>query len=167
MKDSMDGWSCLPPGGRAGRNSVTTILFAELGQNLDDLLLAVHDFAQEAVAVDVAVLVPAGFHQDVWLLLRRDGDAMSGRGKSLAVELADLFGDVLDEIDRGVALDAVVVANVVEASLEAIREFLDGRDRRIDGEADMPADAVGGLAGELDHLLAKERGLADQRRPDA
>src|SRR5215470_14965969 len=101
MKDSMDGWSCLPPGGRAGRNSVTTILFAELGQNLDDLLLAVHDFAQEAVAVDVAVLVPGGFHQDIGLLPGRDGDAVGGRGEGLAVELADLLGDVLDEIDGG------------------------------------------------------------------
>src|SRR5262245_52860549 len=163
----MSGRSWIPPGEIAGRNGFTTILFAELRQNLDDLLLAVHDFAQEAIAVDVAVLVPAGFHQDVGLLLRRDGDAMRGRRKGLAVELADLFGDVLDEIDGGVALDAVVVANIIKALPEALRELLDGRDRRIDGEADMTADAVGGLAGELNHLLAEQRRLADQRRPDA
>ena len=31
----------------------------------------------------------------------------------------------------------------------------------------MAARAVGGIAGELDHLLADQRGLADQRRGDA
>src|ERR1700716_1185521 len=159
MKDSI-GRSWIPPGGTALRR---LFLFAELGQNLDDLLLAVHDFAQEAVAVDVAVLVPAGLHQNVGLLLGRDGDAVGGRRKGLAVELADLFGDVLDEIDGGVALDAVVVANIVEAFSEALRELFHSRDRRIDGETDMTAYTVGGLAGELDDLLAQQRRLADQR----
>src|SRR3954454_6709781 len=167
MNDSMGELSSAPPGQIAGRNSVTTILFAELRQNLDDLLLTVHDFTEKAVAVDVAVLVPGRLHQDVGLLVGRDGDAVGGRRKGLAVKLADLFGNVLDEIDGGVAFDAVVVANVVEAFPEALRELLDGGDRRIDGKADMTANAVRGLAGELDHLLAQQRRLADQRSPDA
>src|SRR5215470_12757058 len=169
MKDSMGGLSWAPPGAIApgGTASRRRCLFAELGQNLDNLLLAVHHFAEKAVAIDVAVLVPAGFHQDVGLLSGRDGDAVGGRRKGFAVELADLLGDVLDEVDSGVALDAVVVADVVEALLEAICELLDGRDRRIDGEADMTAYAIGGLAGELDHLLAQQRRLANQWRLDA
>src|SRR4051794_39707343 len=98
-------------------------LLAQLGQDLDDLLLPVHDLAEEAFAVDVAVLVPGGFHQDAGLLRGRDGDAVGGRGEALAVELAHLFRDVLDEIDGGVALDAIVVADVVEALLEALGEL--------------------------------------------
>src|SRR5437667_2354306 len=145
MKDSMGGWSWIPPGYCGSGTALRLSLFAELGQNLDDLLLAVDHLAQEAVAVDVAILVPAGFHQDVGLLLGRDGDAVGGRRKGLAVELADLFSDVLDEIDGGIALDAVVVANVVETFPEALRELFHSRDRRIDGEADMTAYTVGGL----------------------
>jgi hypothetical protein len=48
----------FPPGRNAGgKASGRRSLLAELGQNLDDLLLAIHDFAQEALPVDIAVMV--------------------------------------------------------------------------------------------------------------
>src|SRR5512136_541494 len=92
----------------------------QLGQDLDDLLLAVDDLHQEALAVEVAVLVPGGVHQDAGLVLGLDGHAVEGVGEGLAVELPELLGDVLDRVDRRVALDAVVVRHVVEALLELL-----------------------------------------------
>ena len=60
-----------------------------------------------------------------------------------------------------------MVGHVVELLLELLAELLDRRDRRIDGEADMAAHAVGRIAGEIDHLLAEQRRLADQRLVEA
>ena len=87
--------------------------------------------------------------------------------KRLAIEFADFLGDVFHEIDRGVALDAVVVGPVIVALGEFFGELLDCGDRRIRAQADMAAHAVGGGACEFDHLLAQQRGLAEQRRRHA
>src|SRR5882672_118487 len=152
---------------RARSDIVFTGLSAELGQYLDDLLIAVHDLAQEAFPVNVAVLVERRFHQDAGLVLRRDRHAVQGLGEQLAVELAHFLGDVRDEVDGGVALDAVVIAHIVEALLEALGELLHRRDRRLDREADVAAHALGGALGEIDDLLTKQGGLADQRGLDA
>ena len=122
---------------------------------------------RKLIAVDIAVLVPGRLHQDAGLILRRDRHAVRGFGESLAVELADLLGHVLDEVDGGVALDAVVVAGIVEPLLELGGELLHRRDRRIDGQADMAAYAIGGIAGQIDHLLAEQGRLADQRLVEA
>ena len=70
--------------------------------------------------------------------------------------------DVLHRVDRGVALDAVVVGHVLEALLELLPEFLHRLDRRVGSEADMTLHAVGGVARQVDHLLAEQGGLADQ-----
>src|SRR5712692_5149379 len=80
-------------------------LLAQLGQRLDDLLLAVDYLGQEADAVDVAVRVPGGLHQDARLLLGRDGEAVQRLRQQLAVEFSDLLGRVLDRVHAGVALD--------------------------------------------------------------
>src|SRR5579883_217183 len=135
---------------------------AELRQDLHDLLLAVHDLAEKALAVDVAVLVPGRIHQHVRLLLRRNGEAVGRLGKELAVELAHLLGHVLDEVDGRIALDPIVVAEIVEARLEFLGELLYRRDRRVDGEADVAPYAVRGIPRELDHFLAEQGGLTDQ-----
>ena len=50
---------------------------------------------------------------------------------------------------------------------ELFPERLDQFDRRVGREPDMTARAVGGIAGEFDHLLADQRGFADQRHRDA
>src|SRR5262247_693398 len=81
-------------------------LFAQLGQDLDYLLLAVHHLDQEADAVDVALRVPGGLDQDARLLRRGDGHAVQALRQRLAVELAQLLGRVLDCVDGRVALDA-------------------------------------------------------------
>src|SRR4051812_34585365 len=65
----------------------------QLRQRLDDLLLAVDDLGEKAGAVDVAVLIPACFHQHARGLVGRQGQPLHGRAKGLAVELADLLGD--------------------------------------------------------------------------
>src|SRR5215510_15712566 len=104
-------------------------LLAQLGQDLDDLLLAVHDLREEADAIDVALVVPGGLHQDAGLLLRRDGQAAHRLREELAVELADLLGRVLDRVDAGVALEAVVVRQVLVALEESLAERQDRRDR--------------------------------------
>src|SRR5262245_23363270 len=106
-------------------------LLAQLGQDLDYLLLAVHYLDQEADAVDVALGVPGSLDQDARLLLRRDGHAVQALRQRLAVELAQPLGGVLDCVHRGVALDAVVVGQVLEALLELVAELLDRLDRRI------------------------------------
>src|SRR6185503_11673449 len=93
----------------------TTSLFTELRHDLDHLLLAVHHLDQEADAVDVALRVPRGLDQDARLLLRRDGQAVHQLGERLAVKLAHFLGRVLDRVHRGVALDAVVVGQILEA----------------------------------------------------
>ena len=49
---------------------------------LDDLL-AVDDLGQEALAVDVAVLVEGHLHQDAGLLVGRDGHAVQRLGELL------------------------------------------------------------------------------------
>jgi len=88
-------------------------------------------------------------------------------GEQLAVELAHFFGDMLDDIHRRIAFDAVMVANIVEALLEALREFRHGGDWRIDGQANVATHAFRRALGKIDNLLAEQRGLADQRRRDA
>src|SRR5262249_32281823 len=137
------------------------------GQYLDDLLAAVHDLAEEALTVNVAVLVECRFHQYAGLVLWRDRQAVQGLCEQLAVELAHLLGDMLDDVDGGVALDAVVIADIVEALLEAFGELLHGRDGGIDREADVATHAFGGALSEIDHLLAKQGSLADKRGLDA
>src|SRR5258708_9873626 len=61
-----------PASAREGEGPIRTDaeLLPELGQDLDDLLLAVDDLGQEAGAVDVAILFPARLHQDARLPLR-------------------------------------------------------------------------------------------------
>ena len=90
-------------------------------------------------------------------------DPMHGIGKRLRIELADLLGDRLDDIHSRVALQGVVVGLVVVFLLELGGEGPDARIRRVRGEADMRDGAVRGVAGELDHLLAGEHRLADDR----
>src|SRR5687767_5871590 len=128
-------------------------LLAQLGQYLDDLLPALHHLDQEADAVDVALLIPGRLHQDARLLLRLDGEALHQLAERLAVELAQLLGGVLDGVDRGVALDAVMVRYVLVALLELVGERLHRRDRRIGGESHVTLYALGRLAGEVDDLL--------------
>src|SRR3977135_788454 len=79
---------------------------AQLGQGLDGLQLALRDLGQEADAVDVAVVIPSGLHQDAGLLLGLDGEAVHRPGEQLAIELADLLGRVLDRGHPRVALSA-------------------------------------------------------------
>src|SRR4029077_16202009 len=99
---------------------------AELRKGFDDFLLAVDNLTQKADPVYVAVLVPGCFHQNAGLVLGRDGDAVRGLRKSLAVELANFLGDVLDEIDCRVALDTIVVTSIVEPLFELLGELLHG-----------------------------------------
>src|SRR3989441_12568391 len=112
-----------------------TGLLTELGQGLDDLLLAFDDFGQEADAVDVAVVIPSGLQQDAGLLLGLDGEAVHRLGEQLAIELADLLGRVLDRVHSGVALDAVMVRHVAEALVEFLLELQHRRDRRVGRKA--------------------------------
>src|SRR4029077_4574016 len=139
---------------------------AELRKGFDDFLLAVDNLPQKTDPVYVACLVPGCFHQNAGLVLGRDGDAVRGLRKSLAVELANFLGDVLDEIDCRVALDTIVVTSIVEPLFELLGELLHGGDWRIDGKADMTAHAVGRSGGKINHFLAKQRRLADQRFVD-
>jgi hypothetical protein len=87
--------------------------------------------------------------------------------KRLAVELADFFRYMLYEVNCGVALDAIVIASIVEPLLEIGGELLHGRDRRIDRQPDMATHPVGRLAGEVDHFLSEQGCLADQRLVEA
>src|SRR5712671_5206033 len=155
----------IPSIGAASGRAVTLgdqsrSLFAELGQYLDDPLTAVHDLAEEALAVNVAVLVECRLHQHAGFVLRRNRQAVQGLREQLAVELAHFLGDMLDKVNGGVALDAVVIADIVEALLEAFGELLHGRDGGIDREADVAAYAVGCALSQIDDLLAKQGGLA-------
>src|SRR5947207_3593448 len=47
-------------------------------QRRDDFLLSVHDLGNEALAIEVAVLVEADVHQDAGMLLGREADAVHG-----------------------------------------------------------------------------------------
>src|SRR5205807_4647746 len=99
----------MPPVARPASSSCRTSdrgLLAQLGQRLDDLLLAVDDFGQEADAVEVAVRIPGGLHQDARFLLGRDGETVQRLRQQLAIELAELLGRMLDRVYAGVALDA-------------------------------------------------------------
>src|SRR3990170_4344811 len=100
-------------------------LLADLRQDLGDLLLAADHLGPEADAGDLAVVVPARLDQDARLVLRRDGQAVHHRGQPLAIELAELLGYVLDRVDAGIALEAVVIGGVVEALEELPFEVLD------------------------------------------
>src|SRR2546427_12213468 len=115
----------MPPVARPARSNCRTsdsalLPAAQLGQGLDDLLLALDDFGQEADAVDVAVRVPGGLHQDAGLLLGLDGEPVQRLCQQPAVELADLLGGVLDRVYPRVALDAVMVGHVAEALAELL-----------------------------------------------
>src|SRR5437879_9188031 len=113
----------MPPVARPASSSCRTSdrgLLAQLGQRLHDLLLAVDHLGQEADAVDVAVRVPGGLHQDAGFLLGLDGEAVQRLRQQLAVELADLLGRVLYGIDAGVALDSIMVGPVAEALAELL-----------------------------------------------
>src|SRR5947207_15132851 len=102
----------MPPVAKPANSSCSTSdrrLLAQLRQRLHDLLLAVDHLGEEADAVDVAVRVPGGLHQDARLLLRLDGEAVHGLGERLAIELAELLGRVLPGVDAVIALDAVMV----------------------------------------------------------
>src|SRR4051812_13593411 len=139
-------------------------LFAELRQDLGDLLLAGHDLGEEADAVDLAGIVPSGFNQDRRFILGRDRQPVHRLGERLAIEFAELLlGDVFDCVDGGVTFDAVVIRFVVEPFLKFCRELRHRRDRRIGRETDMTLHAVGGIACQLDGLLAEQRGITDER----
>src|SRR6516225_4436929 len=132
-------------------------------QRRDDLLLAVLDPDQKTLAVDIAVLVERDVHQYAWILRCRNLRAVQRFGQGLRVELADLLGHRLHDVDADVALHPVVVALVLKFLLELLIERLDARFGRIDRQADMAEHAVGRLAGELDRLLADGSRLADDR----
>src|SRR3981189_2642954 len=57
------------------------LLFAELGEDRHDLLFAVDDFSQETGAIDVAILVPACFHQNSRRGIRLQRQSFHGGGK--------------------------------------------------------------------------------------
>src|SRR3989449_6065780 len=145
------------------RQRFTSRLLAQLGQGLDDLLLALDDFGQEADAVDVAVVIPSGLHQDAGLLLGLDGEAVQRLGEQLAIEPADLLGRVLDRVHAGVALDAVMVRHVAEALVEFLLERQHGRNRRVGRKAYVPARAIRGRARHVDHLLPEQRRSEERR----
>src|SRR6266513_4219773 len=118
----------MPPVARPARASCRTsdsalLPAGQLGQGLDDSLLALDDFGQEADPVDVAVVIPGGLHQDAGLLLWLDGEAVQRLGEQLAIEPADLLCRVLDRVHAGVALDAVMVRHVAERSEEHTSEL--------------------------------------------
>src|SRR5688500_2157853 len=81
---------CTAPRPLAGRIFVGLRACRECRQRLDDFLLAVDHLGQAALAIEVAVLVEADVHQDPGIFLRRQLDALHGRGKGLRIELADL-----------------------------------------------------------------------------
>src|SRR5687768_18578157 len=103
---------------KSARTASPAWLLAQLGQDLHDLLSAVDHLDQEADAIDVALRVPGRLHQDARLLLRLDGQPLHQLAERLAVELAQLLGGVLHGVDRGVALDAVMVRYVIVAFAE-------------------------------------------------
>src|SRR5260370_16777056 len=75
------------------------VLFPQLGQYLYDLLIAVHDLAEEAFAVNVAILVERRFHQDAGLVLRRDGHAVQGLPNHLSAALPTFSPHVLSQLN--------------------------------------------------------------------
>jgi hypothetical protein len=87
----------------------------------------------------------------------------SACGDGLAVELADLLDRGLEHVDAGVALDAVVVREVLVVLVELGLELEHQRVRRVDRQAHVRHGAVGRVAGQVDHLLAGQRGLAHDR----
>ncbi len=97
------------------------------------------------------------------MLLGREPHAVHRLGECFRVELADLLGHRLDVVHRGVALEPVVVRLVLVLLLEPRREVLDERVGRIRSQADMRDCAIRRVAGKLDHLLAGEHRLADDR----
>ena len=86
---------------------------------------------------------------------------MHGLGHGLAVELAHLFNSGLECVDAGVALDAVVVADVLVLAVEVGLELQHLGVGRVHRQAHVGHGAVGGVTGQFDHLLAGQRGLAD------
>src|SRR6266851_7540768 len=116
-------------------------------QHLLDDLLALDDLHQKTLTIDVALLIEGHIHQDARLIRSLDGEAMQIIGEGLGIDLAHFFGGRLDHVDREVALDAVVVGNVVVLLDEFFTERLDQIDGSIGREPDMTARAVGRLAG--------------------
>src|ERR1043166_9921607 len=107
------------PARRSWRKSATgRRSLPELRQLAGDLLLAVDHLGDIADAVDVTFVVPGGLDQDAGLVLGRDRHAVQRGGERLRVELAELPGRLLDRVDAGVALDAVVVRPVFEGGVE-------------------------------------------------
>src|SRR6266480_715101 len=157
----------IAPNNCVGGRCRGDVLFSQLRKDCDDVLLAVDDLSQETRAIDVAILVPTGFHQNSGRSIRLQRQSFHGKGKCLAIEPADLPGDVFDKIHRDVTLDAVVVRRIFKARVELGCKFLNGRNRRIRRQTDMTADAVCRKADEIDHLLAEQRGFTEKRGTEA
>src|SRR5207248_11027537 len=56
-----------------------------------DLLLATNDFDNEALAIEVALLIETDIQQHAWIVLGRDFRPMQRCGQRLAIEFADLL----------------------------------------------------------------------------
>src|SRR5437868_4018469 len=73
-------------------------LLPELRQNLRNLLLTGHDLSEKADAVDLAGVVPGCVDEDARLVLGSDGQAVHRLRQRLAIELAELLGDISHSI---------------------------------------------------------------------
>src|SRR3989442_6102305 len=113
----------MPPVARPARSNCRTsdsalLSAAQLGHGLDDLLLALDDFGQEADAVDVAVVIPGGLHQDAGLLLGLDIEPVQDLGPQLAFIPAHLIRRVPDRVPPGGGPDAVTIWYVPAAPVQ-------------------------------------------------
>src|ERR1700730_15863329 len=74
-----------------------------------DLLLPTKDLDDEALAIEVALLIEADIEQYTRVVLGRDFGAVQRRGQRLGIELADLLRHRLDDVNGTVAFHAVMV----------------------------------------------------------
>src|SRR5689334_6701999 len=120
---------------RLPARSVATTLFRRAhGWNRgNDLLLAASHLDDKTFAVEIAVSIERDVEKNTGIVLRRNLRAVQPRGKRFRVELADLLGHRLDDVNGRITLDAVVVGAIAVLLLELVVERLDRGLRRVGG----------------------------------
>src|ERR1700719_3007850 len=126
-----------------------------------DLLLPTNDLDDEALAIEVALLIEADIEQYTRIVLGRDFRAVQRRGQRLGIEFADLLCHRLDDVDGTIAFHPVMIGPLLVFFQILLVERLYGSLRRIRCQSHVAQYFIGRVTGQFDNFLSDDRGFAD------
>src|ERR1700681_39968 len=125
-----------------------------------DLLLATNDFDNEALAIEVALLIEGDIQQNPWIVLGRDFRSMQRCSQRLGIEFADLLRHGLNDADGTIAFHRVMIGPLLVFFQILLVERLYRSLRRIRCQSDVAQYSIGRITGQFDNFLSDDRGFA-------